>query len=272
MPQSTWQLLHPRIGGRLSPDERKVLELVSAHKRLHPRELEAYLGRKRELNAWGGYSKATTRTLQRLHYRGLLRIASRENGVRLYGPVSGEYEQIEPEERVRKLILLIARILAPLPEPSLRMAMQFAAHATPVLKSGRIAIAQLIDSGELAHATLDGHRYVWPLNAQKQTKQADMVRFLTPFDPIVWDRRRFEHLWGWRYRFEAYTPALKRKLGYYAMPLLWRDDVIGWVNVSTGNHDIEVEPGFVKRQPKTIEFRRELEAEIERFRRFLAFC
>ena len=51
------------------------------------------------------------------------------------------------------------------------------------------------------------------------------VRLLAPFDPIVWDRRRFELLWGWTYRFEAYTPAPKRKLGYYALPLLWRDQV-----------------------------------------------
>jgi len=51
------------------------------------------------------------------------------------------------------------------------------------------------------------------------------VRFLAPFDPVVWDRRRFAQLWSWEYRFEAYTPARKRVLGYYAMPLLWRDRV-----------------------------------------------
>lgn len=54
------------------------------------------------------------------------------------------------------------------------------------------------------------------------------MRLLTPFDPGVWDLRRFEILWGWTYRFEAYTPAPKRKLGYDALPLLWYDRVIGW--------------------------------------------
>ena len=49
-----------------------------------------------------------------------------------------------------------------------------------------------------------------------------------PFDPVVWDRRRFELLWAWGYRFEAYTPLSKRRLGYYALPLLWGDRVIGW--------------------------------------------
>jgi uncharacterized protein YcaQ len=270
MPQSTWRLLHPRYEANLAPDEEQVLQIVSAHKQLHPRELEAYLGRKMEVNAWGGYSKSTTRVLQRLHYRGLLRVAGRENGVRVYEPAARQSEQIEPEERVRKLILLLAQILAPLPERSLRMAIQHAAHASPALKRGFTEMANLIDSGELATATVDGIRYLWPLNRIMQGKPATTVRFLAPFDPIVWDRRRFEHLWGWRYRFEAYTPLTKRKLGYYAMPLLWRHDVIGWVNVSTPQkNELRIEPGFVNGKPGPAEFRRELDAEIDRFRRFL---
>ena len=60
----------------------------------------------------------------------------------------------------------------------------------------------------------------------------DRVCLLAPFDPVVWDRCRFERFWGWPYRFEAYTPAPKRKLGYYALPLLWRERVVGWVNVT----------------------------------------
>ncbi|XXV38439.1 crosslink repair DNA glycosylase YcaQ family protein [Sorangium sp. So ce1504] len=49
----------------------------------------------------------------------------------------------------------------------------------------------------------------------------ESVRLLAPFDPVVWDRRRFELLWGWAYRFEAYVPAPNRKLGYHALPLPW---------------------------------------------------
>ena len=53
--------------------------------------------------------------------------------------------------------------------------------------------------------------------------------------------RRFELLWGWVYRFEAYTPASKRKLGYYALPLLWRDRVIGWGNLSVKNGELHAD-------------------------------
>ena len=94
---------------------------------------------------------------------------------------------------------------------------------------------------------------------------------LTPFDPVVWDRDRFELLWGWVYRFEAYTPAPKRKLGYYALPLLWRDRVIGWGNLSVRNGELTSEFGYVEsRPPREGAFRRELEAELDRVRTFLA--
>ncbi len=269
MPQSTWVLLHPRLEGKLSSAEQRVLEIVSTPKRIHPRELEAYLGRKREINAWGGYSKATTRTLQALHYRGLLRIGGRENGIRLYEPTTRPQEQIEPAERLRKLVLLIAEILAPLPDRSLRAALQHLAHAAPALQGRQSAVTRLLESGDLASAVFDQVRYVWPNGRVIRNRPEETVRFLAPFDPLVWDRRRFEHFWGWSYRFEAYTPPAKRKLGYYAMPLLWRDDVIGWVNISNREGKLVVESGFSKEKSKEMCFQREFDAEVERFRRFL---
>jgi uncharacterized protein YcaQ len=85
----------------------------------------------------------------------------------------------------------------------------------------------------------------------------------------VWDRARFELLWGWVYRFEAYTPPPKRKLGYYALPLLWRDRVIGWGNLSIKNCELKSEFGYVKSQPRDRAFKRKLEAELDRMRVFL---
>jgi uncharacterized protein YcaQ len=98
------------------------------------------------------------------------------------------------------------------------------------------------------------------------------VRLLTQFDPVVWDRYRFELLWGWVYRFEAYTPAAKRKLGYYALPLLWRDRVIGWANLSVKNGKLQAEFGFVEKQPRDSIFKRELAAELDRMRAFLGLA
>ena len=66
-----------------------------------------------------------------------------------------------------------------------------------------------------------------PCHRPGEAEPDQEVRLLAPFDPIVWDRRRFELLWSWPYRFEAYTPVAKRRWGYYALPLLWRESVIG---------------------------------------------
>ena len=82
---------------------------------------------------------------------------------------------------------------------------------------------------------MDNVDWFWPATerlGQRSTGPPGTVRLLAPFDPVVWDRRRFELFWGWAYRFEAYTPPAQRRLGYYALPLLWRDRVIGWANVS----------------------------------------
>jgi uncharacterized protein len=89
----------------------------------------------------------------------------------------------------------------------------------------------------------------------------------------VHDRQRFERLWGWRYRFEAYTPAAKRTLGYYALPLLWGDQVVGWGNLWLDGGKLRHSFGYVAgRAPASAEFSLELEAELERMRRFLGLA
>ncbi|MFZ2650519.1 MAG: crosslink repair DNA glycosylase YcaQ family protein, partial [Burkholderiaceae bacterium] len=126
----------------------------------------------------------------------------------------------------------------------------------------------------LAHAAVDGVDWYWPAGenpAAKRHQAEPAVRLLSPFDPVVWDRRRFEMLWGWAYRFEAYTPARKRVRGYYALPLLWRDRVLGWANVSAGSGGLVVDTGYVAgRAPHGAVYRAALDEEIERMRGFLS--
>jgi len=118
---------------------------------------------------------------------------------------------------------------------------------------------------------VDGADWYWPAGEPlKIAAPDDVVRVLAPFDPVVWDRRRFEILWGWAYRFEAYTPVVKRKRGYYALPLLWGDRVIGWANVAVRNGILRPELGYIaSHPPRGREFRRALEEELNRFSVFL---
>src|SRR6266403_673439 len=121
------------------------------------------------------------------------------------------------------------------------------------------------------HARVVGVDWYWPsqVNATDCALH-DMVRLLTPFDPVVWDRERFEMFWGWQYRFEAYVPAAKRRLGYYALPLLYGDRVIGWGNLRVVNGQLKSEFGYVAHRPRDRVFKRELDVELARIKAFLA--
>ena len=129
------------------------------------------------------------------------------------------------------------------------------------------------DLGRAASATIDGETYYWPSAENPESRRQAppaVVRLLAPFDPLVWDRRRFEHLWGWAYRFEAYTPAPKRVRGYYALPLLWREQVIGWGNVSVAHGQMHAEFGYVAGAPPSdAAFNPALQAEQANMRAFL---
>lgn len=277
-----WNLLHPRKHAKPSAFERKVLETVQRLGEAHPAALEAHLGRRRVINAWGGYSKATTSALEDLHYRGLVRIARRENGIRIYKPSTPPSHGVPPQERLRLLALLSGRIFAPSPERSLQATInRYRRIASP---GG--SVAALVKSGALRREVVDGVAYVWPEDQRSPEPEPRVVRFLAPFDPLVWDRSRFEHLWGWTYRFEAYTPVKKRVRGYYALPLLWGDRVVGWANVKPGatgatgavgatgatgaRATTAIEFGYVNGRPKGRDFTRELDAEVARLTAFLS--
>jgi uncharacterized protein len=256
-----WRLLHPPREGGLTKLERRVLDLVRDLGQAHPKDLAAHLGVKRTVNAWGGKSKVTTLALDALAHRGLLRVARREAGIRVFEPAAGRPQ--EPSA-LRRLVLATATIMAPVPEPSLRAAVRGLRR----LGEPRDALKELLASGELVREVVEGVPYV-SLPGATEADVPRRVRLLAPFDPVVWDRRRFEHLWGWAYRFEAYTPIAKRVRGYYALPLLWLDRVIGWANATTAGGELEVDVGFVGGRPRGPEFRRELDAEVERLREFL---
>jgi hypothetical protein len=249
-----------------------LLEFVRERGEAHPREVGEHFSHGKVRNYWGGSSNATTHLLDAMHYRGLLRVARREAGIRIYAAhehAPGPADEAGRRARLDRLVEAVVRIYAPLPAASLADFVRRLRFAVPQWR-GELKSALLRARERLSHARVDGLDWYWPAgeDASRHAPQ-DTVRLLTPFDPVVRDRARFELLWGWVYRFEAYTPAPKRRRGYYALPLLWRDRVIGWGNLSVKNGKLESDFGYVESPPRDRAFRRELEAELDRTRAFL---
>jgi uncharacterized protein len=289
-------LMHPRSDSRVPADDvgppwsaaqgkraQLLLEFVRERGAVHPREVDEHFSHGTVTNYWGGSSNATTHLLDAMHYRGLLRVARRKNGIRIYMAHQHEPAPTDASERrarIDALVDVVVRIYAPLPGASLSFFVRRLRFAVPQWQAELTSALQRAKQ-RLSNARVDGLDWYWPANEDAIVHGGpatecrpyklvhDTVRLLAPFDPVARDRERFELLWGWVYRFEAYTPAPKRKLGYYAMPLLWRDRVIGWANLSVKSGELKSEFGYVASQPRDRAFKHELEAELDRMRVFL---
>lgn len=251
LPQHVSDLMHPRRPQRewdaaqaARADE--VLSFVRTRGVVHPREVDEHVRHGRVQNWFGGTSNAATVALDGLHYRGLLTVAGRDGGTRVYAVAAPRAAEVDPDEGLDRLLDLIVQVYAPLPRQSLTQLASALRYGAPQWMPQRRAALGRLES-RVAWGTIAGVDFCWPVDEDpaRALSTRPIVRLLAPFDPIVWDRRRFEILWNWKYRFEAYTPAARRVRGYYAMPLLWRDHVIGWGNVAVRGGALQYDLGYV---------------------------
>ena len=278
-------VMHPRTNSHVLTDEvralwkyrqkkkvKRLFDFVRERGPVHPRVVDEHFAHGRVTNYWGGSSNATTHLLDAMHYTGLLRIVRREKGIRIYAAHQHQSipgGSVERRMRIDALVDVVIRIYAPLPGSSLSYYLGRLRYAVPQWRK-ELPSALRRAKQRLAHARVENVDWYWPANENVAGDPVEeTVRLLAPFDPLVHDRARFERLWNWAYRFEAYTPASKRKLGYYAMPLLWRDHVVGWANVSVKNGVLDYQLGYTTSEPRDRAFKRELESELGRVRDFL---
>ena len=282
-----FHLMHPRHRGHApwsaahGRHARRLLKFIRDRGPVHPREVDVHFALGTVTNYWGGSSSATTHLLDAMHYRGLLRVVRRDAGIRVYGVhdrsvrfqadphhrsvrlrADSSVDARERRARLDALVDVVVNIYAPLPAASLAQVIRRLRYAVPQW-SNEITGALQRAKRRLAHADVDGVGWYWPEGEQPEQSEADeAVRLLAPFDPVVWDRRRFELLWNWPYRFEAYTPVPKRRWGYYALPLLWRDRVIGTANAALVGRSLELDVRYVDgRAPRDRRFRQALADE-----------
>ncbi|WP_194945212.1 DNA glycosylase AlkZ-like family protein [Limnohabitans sp. DM1] len=277
VPRDVHHLMHPRTARSVWPAHRmqqaaEVLAFVRERGVVRPAEVDAHFDHGTVSNWFGGRSRASTQLLDGMHYRGLLRVARREGGQRLYAVREHQPTALSPDAAVDALVDVIVAKYAPLPAASLgQLVGLLLGGGVPQCRGQRQAILQRARA-RLCTAVLEGVTWLWPDGenpASGRYAVDEQVRLLAPFDPVVWDRRRFELLWGWPYRFEAYTPAAKRVRGHYALPLLWRDQVIAWANLSVKGDVLTPNVGFVASAPREKAFGVALDEELQRMTVFL---
>lgn len=171
--------------------------------------------------SWWGSRSDTKWVAEALFASGVLTTATRVGFSRHYDlvervlPADVLAREIDDSEAVRELSLRAATALGVATEADIRDYFRLSARQV------KPAIADLVAAGEIEPVQVDGWSAPVYLRASRSVPRLDRgTALLCPFDPLIFFRPRVQRLFNFHYRIEIYTPAAKRRYGYYVWPLL----------------------------------------------------
>ncbi len=205
-----------------------------------PRDLDEGLP-EQKVN-WGWNWTETKRALEYLFISGELAVSRRNSQFervydlpeRVIPPAILDQPTPTPHETRVELLRRAARSHGVATVRCLRDYYRFQLERSEDTKSTMLAIDELVEEGELLPVTLEGWKRPAYLHRDAVLpRNVDARALLSPFDPVVWERERTEHIFDFHYRIEIYVPEPKRQFGYYVLPFLLGDRIVGRVDLKS---------------------------------------
>jgi uncharacterized protein YcaQ len=251
---------------------KRVLDHIRAHGETRSSDFERTDGQK---GSWWNW-KDEKIALEYLFYAGELMVRKRHNFQRIYDlrerVLAGveEIPDVTPAEAHDQFVLNTVRALG------VTKAEWIADYFRLYKADVNAALKRLAQQDRLMTVEVEGWKapgYIHPDNIKQVEAAAkgkiprSKTTFLSPFDPLVWDRKRALELFGFDYKIEVYTPAPKRKYGYFTLPVLYRNALIGRIDPKAHRKEgifevkaLHLEPGVVVDDAMVAEIKSALQA------------
>ena len=236
----TWQRNAERYADGILHEQKAVAEaIVQRIAAEGPLSTAAFAEHSHAIDWWWAPTRASRAVLEALFVTGRVGIARREGNRRYYDLI----ERIVPADLLAlhesKEDAMRHRLMSRYQATGLSAQ---AAQAEVMFSAGSGAerarlTADLVEAGRLLPVHVEGLRGVRFIPADEQpmldaaadvsAQPTPTVTFIAPLDPLAWDRRLLRDLWDFDYVWEVYVPEAKRRWGYYVLPILFGDRLVG---------------------------------------------
>jgi len=256
-------------------DTRKVMRLLRAGP-LTIRDIEDDVLTEKE-HLWQS-RKPSKRALQLAFYTGVATISARQGMLKTYDLMIRHFgwdKLPKPASPKEITAYLLDRALRSQGVVSLDSVCHLDA---PSKKAVAALIAARVRRGELVPVAIEGagkqEHWAMPATLEPHEVSSDLVHILSPFDPLIIQRKRTNLIFGYNHLFEAYVPKSKRKLGYFALPVLVGDEIVAALDLKTDRQAGKLLMqkwtwiGQGKKTAGRRELKQKIEDELDRFERF----
>lgn len=215
---------------------------------------------------WWGWSEVKS-ALETMFFDGRVVVAGRKNFERYYDlperrlPASVLEATVSKNDALRELVRQAGRALG------VGTVRDLADYWRLYQADAKAAVLELVESGELLPVKVEGWPQAYLHRDARIPRRVEGVALLSPFDPVVWERARTERMFGFHYRIEIYTPGPQRQFGYYTLPVLQDESLVGRLDLKSDRQNRAlrvqsawVEPGHAPDVPRIAQLLRETAA------------